>query len=543
MPFSLYGDLPNPKTGKTEESKNSSSPTTGSTLSGLYASLPAPSGATTNAVPSSTQASASISSNTTAATTTTASTEAPAAPKSTSSSPVNTTPAAATGSKPAGWSGYGHFRPIVRKPTVQAKPKLHRPVIPAGATVVSTVSKNEYEQRKQEELKAKEASTDQHKSTLGSSLPPQLKVPFFTSTDDVNGFQAMQGSKKKGKGKWKKQQQQQQEPVPLDLNEDYDPHRPNDYEQYKEQRLQHREEMKKQQLEQQRGRRLSRSRSRSRSRSPSRSISRSRSRSPYSLADGPRSPSPQRHKNAFAPPPDLYQSSPRSPQEPSRRHSPSPASRSSTPGMHIDINESADDAYMRRVRMSQQRAGHGEPRFPQQPFMRSPQNITTNEEEEEEEKPMLGLGAGNQAYQAGRGLGAAAEPTVSLEDHMPSAPPAFVKSAQTTAATGKPMSSVVLLTNMVGPGEVDEDLQTETADECAKFGKVERCLIFEVPNGQVPDDQAVRIFVKFADTQSAANAVNDLNGRYFGGRVVTAKFYDNQRFDNIDLAPGPDESL
>lgn len=94
-----------------------------------------------------------------------------------------------------GWSGYGHFRPIVRKPTVQAKPKLHRPVIPAGATVVSTVSKNEYEQRKQEELKAKEASTDQHKSTLGSSLPPQLKVPFFTSTDDVNGFQAMQGSK------------------------------------------------------------------------------------------------------------------------------------------------------------------------------------------------------------------------------------------------------------------------------------------------------------------------------------------------------------
>lgn len=78
---------------------------------------------------------------------------------------------------------------------MQAKPKLHRPVIPAGATVVSTVSKNEYEQRKQEELKAKEASTDQHKSTLGSSLPPQLKVPFFTSTDDVNGFQAMQGSK------------------------------------------------------------------------------------------------------------------------------------------------------------------------------------------------------------------------------------------------------------------------------------------------------------------------------------------------------------
>lgn len=41
-------------------------------------------------------------------------------------------------------------------------------------------------------------------------------------------------------------------------------------------------------------------------------------------------------------------------------------------------------------------------------------------------------------------------------------------------------SPVILLTNMVGPGEVDDTLQEETADECAKYGKVERCLIFEV---------------------------------------------------------------
>jgi splicing factor 45 len=41
-------------------------------------------------------------------------------------------------------------------------------------------------------------------------------------------------------------------------------------------------------------------------------------------------------------------------------------------------------------------------------------------------------------------------------------------------------SQVILLTNMVGPGEVDDMLQEETADECSKYGKVERCLIFEV---------------------------------------------------------------
>ena len=33
---------------------------------------------------------------------------------------------------------------------------------------------------------------------------------------------------------------------------------------------------------------------------------------------------------------------------------------------------------------------------------------------------------------------------------------------------------------MVGPGEVDEDLEPETAEECEKYGKVARCLIFEV---------------------------------------------------------------
>ena len=34
--------------------------------------------------------------------------------------------------------------------------------------------------------------------------------------------------------------------------------------------------------------------------------------------------------------------------------------------------------------------------------------------------------------------------------------------------------------NMVGPGEVDEELESETAEECGKYGKVVKCLIFEV---------------------------------------------------------------
>jgi splicing factor 45 len=33
---------------------------------------------------------------------------------------------------------------------------------------------------------------------------------------------------------------------------------------------------------------------------------------------------------------------------------------------------------------------------------------------------------------------------------------------------------------MVGPGEVDDELERETAEECEKYGKVIKCLIFEV---------------------------------------------------------------
>ena len=33
---------------------------------------------------------------------------------------------------------------------------------------------------------------------------------------------------------------------------------------------------------------------------------------------------------------------------------------------------------------------------------------------------------------------------------------------------------------MVGPGEVDEDLQPETTEECSKYGDVANCLVYEV---------------------------------------------------------------
>lgn len=73
---------------------------------------------------------------------------------------------------------------------------------------------------------------------------------------------------------------------------------------------------------------------------------------------------------------------------------------------------------------------------------------------------------------------------------------------QTGVITGTP-TRVVLLCNMVGPGEVDPDLEDEVANECSKYGQVQSVMIFEVTTAGFPDDQAVRIFVEFERMEQA----------------------------------------
>ena len=58
-------------------------------------------------------------------------------------------------------------------------------------------------------------------------------------------------------------------------------------------------------------------------------------------------------------------------------------------------------------------------------------------------------------------------------------------------------SRVVLLRNLVGPGEVDDDLEDEVALELQKYGQVQRVLIFEVTESKFPSEEAIRIFVEF----------------------------------------------
>lgn len=46
---------------------------------------------------------------------------------------------------------------------------------------------------------------------------------------------------------------------------------------------------------------------------------------------------------------------------------------------------------------------------------------------------------------------------------------------------------------MVGRGEVDEDLEGETKEECEKYGKVVKCVIFEVRSLKATQEEAAKV--------------------------------------------------
>jgi len=126
----------------------------------------------------------------------------------------------------------------------------------------------------------------------------------------------------------------------------------------------------------------------------------------------------------------------------------------------------------------------------------------------------------------------AVPPPLNLSPPRPVSPTS--KSEMTITEIMKTPSKVVLLRNMVGPGEVDEELEPEVKDECnTKYGDVIKVIIYEIPNTH--PEEAVRIFVEFKRIESAIKAVVDLNGRFFGGRQVKAGFYSWEKLESLQL--------
>lgn len=59
----------------------------------------------------------------------------------------------------------------------------------------------------------------------------------------------------------------------------------------------------------------------------------------------------------------------------------------------------------------------------------------------------------------------------------------------------------MVLKNMVGPEDLDDELQAEVSDECGKYGQVNRVIIYQEKQGEEEDAEViVKIFVEFSDS-------------------------------------------
>lgn len=112
-------------------------------------------------------------------------------------------------------------------------------------------------------------------------------------------------------------------------------------------------------------------------------------------------------------------------------------------------------------------------------------------------------------------------------------------------------SNVLILRNMVtADEEIDDALQLDVYEECKKYGPVSQVVIFvekakkskasesnETQDNNVNEQEdQVKIFIKYQNPESSVKARAALDGRFFGGRKVSAEHYDRVLFRISDYS-------
>lgn len=92
---------------------------------------------------------------------------------------------------------------------------------------------------------------------------------------------------------------------------------------------------------------------------------------------------------------------------------------------------------------------------------------------------------------------------------------------------GEP-SQTIELGNVCDPDEVDDELRQEIGEECTKFGQVARVWIIS-PTADDDDKEGktaegVQVRIQFVGPAAAWTARSAMDGRFFGGRTISAVF-------------------
>lgn len=85
---------------------------------------------------------------------------------------------------------------------------------------------------------------------------------------------------------------------------------------------------------------------------------------------------------------------------------------------------------------------------------------------------------------------------------------------------------------MVHPGEVDDDFINEVKEECINYGYVNNVKIYEYPQYNFPIAEKIRVYVEFERVDSAIIAFERLYDRYFSGRIIKLRFYNEELYNN-----------
>ncbi|KAI9260643.1 hypothetical protein BDA99DRAFT_439455 [Phascolomyces articulosus] len=117
-----------------------------------------------------------------------------------------------------------------------------------------------------------------------------------------------------------------------------------------------------------------------------------------------------------------------------------------------------------------------------------------------------------------------------LAARQPEAPSEAQKTEHETVASTipAPPSRTIMMNNMFNPAEETEpdwveDLQADVKQECMQFGEVEHILVNANSLGEV--------YLKFNTVEAGQKALTSLNGRWFGGKQITAVFVPEAIYD------------